>query len=345
MTWHCDWIAARIPLPRDLRINKGRMIFISTEGEKVYTQFLHRQAVGSYDSRMQVRADGMELAISGNPTKFLQGHNVYGLPGTSCLAVPLATAILTSLGLYPWHWMSDAAERGEWPLTTIDLTRGYRPPGAVAGWVPKWLDIASRVASTSRQKVESAGPHNGNTLYAGKHSRRLALKFYDKEAELKKRKLPACMPDDAAASVAARAAGVLRVELRVRSLELVARGLERLDYWTLGAGDALLDERIAAVNLPEDLRMSEEQLDDLPKRLRAVYGLWLSGADLRKHYSRTQFWRYRRDLRAYGIDVSHTRPPLPLGEDAAALGRPLADFLVGPGLAPPGIYLEREEVA
>ena len=58
--------------------------------------------------------------------------------------------------------------------------------------------------------------------------------------------------------------------------------------------------------------LSDEQLNVFtPAELR-VYRLWLSGEDLKNHYSRTTVWKYHTDiLSKTGLDIRGYRRPEP----------------------------------
>jgi hypothetical protein len=99
--------------------------------------------------------------------------------------------------------------------------------------------------------------------------------------------------------------------------------------------DATIDERLTKLSLTEDLRMTEEEVTDLPRRLLAPYTMWREGHDLRSVYKKSQFYEYRRALKAYGIDIAHVQPRVVVTERAYALGRPLKDYIAGPGLSVP----------
>jgi II/X family phage/plasmid replication protein len=161
------------------------------------------------------------------------------------------------------------------------------------------------------------------------------MKIYDKAAELKRHPLSESVNEEARTALEAYAQDTLRVEVTIRSMELKKRGLDRIEAWTPAIGEAILDERISKLTALEGLRMTDEEVNELPRSLLAPYELWRAGHDLRTKYSRAQFYRYRAALLGHGVDISHVRPRVATQERAYAIGRPLKDFITGPGLEPP----------
>lgn len=53
--------------------------------------------------------------------------------------------------------------------------------------------------------------------------------------------------------------------------------------------------------------LSDEVLDTLPRKLRLYYKAWLSGEDLRLELSKPTFYRIRKQLKEYDIDIALVR--------------------------------------
>ena len=56
--------------------------------------------------------------------------------------------------------------------------------------------------------------------------------------------------------------------------------------------------------MPKKLRLTAAETSSLPPRLIGAVKCWESGQDLRTVYPRATYYRYRRELIAFGIDVS-----------------------------------------
>ena len=78
-----DWFRGCLPLLHE-PLNSGEVISLTPEGEIDWRSPKRLQATGSYDKKISIKsvgANGQGMAthlwISGNPSKFLQGHNVF----------------------------------------------------------------------------------------------------------------------------------------------------------------------------------------------------------------------------------------------------------------------------
>ena len=85
MTVMIDWITAKVPLKHSGEICDGRILKLSTEGVIDYEIRTWLPIEGSHSSTLSVKTieidgngDGTVLMISGNPTKWFQGHNIFG---------------------------------------------------------------------------------------------------------------------------------------------------------------------------------------------------------------------------------------------------------------------------
>lgn len=58
------------------------------------------------------------------------------------------------------------------------------------------------------------------------------------------------------------------------------------------------------------LKLTFEQLNKIPRVVVGTYSIWLRGIEPNKHLSKSTFYRHRRILLAYGIDISipHSNP-------------------------------------
>ena len=54
--------------------------------------------------------------------------------------------------------------------------------------------------------------------------------------------------------------------------------------------------------------LKDDVLNSLPPKLRMVYQSWLNGDDLKVILPRPTFYRYRKQMLAYGLDISTKSP-------------------------------------
>ena len=156
-------------------------------------------------------------------------------------------------------------------------------------------------------KHRGAGQFSGDTSYFGKNSRRWGLKCYSKGLEIlaKGHKLPdeLCIPE-----MLEYADKALRIEAFIRQLELKRRGLNLVSNWDIDTPTELLLECISKLELSDVYMLQDDVLDTLPPRLRLTYQAWLNGDDLKTVLSRPTFYRYRKQILQYGVDISSKSP-------------------------------------
>lgn len=317
-----DYLTARIHLPRPLPapINGGHFLRVTEGGEIERTTALRKRVLGSFEAALQIRAPGVhELEISGNPVKFMQGHNLWG---TSCPTEALWAALmhleasgalpcsLRSLGLVGPSVLADVTE-----LSRVDCTAMLLADG--------WHDVLTvlrslRVAGRLRDRGASGLPHpwpesqGGGVTFGGRPgqtARHRQLTFYAKGKETTVHPLPDAIGDDP--ELIDWVARCLRCEVRLGTNYLRKRALRALARWT---------EHTAACEWAEmmdriDMNGSEEKpeaLEHLPDYLRLAYGSWMAGDDLQALLPRRKFYRYRSAiLKATGVDVAIPRPKDP----------------------------------
>ena len=182
-----DWVTAVLPCHHDTAINGGRIVKVSKGGE-VQWQTEHRFEVkGSHETNIFVKTidDGL-LEITGNPVKFIQGHNLWGTDDLAGLVFELMTRLTEILELSPTEADMNIWADGDYQLRRVDLTNSYslksRPN------VRAWLRSAEHSAylrNRGRWQLTK-----NSTLYFGENSRRWAIKLYSKGDEIEAHQLP-----------------------------------------------------------------------------------------------------------------------------------------------------------
>lgn len=258
---------------------------------------------GSYSSVIQIQSTTDELGrpaiwVSGNPAKWFQGHNVFGTDDVAGLVLEMLHRVCKSVGLTP-----SADDLALWNAGLIKLTRVDVTYSFDLGTLPRVRNALRSLDATANLKHRGRGHFRGDSLLFGKGSRRWSLTLYAKGAELnvKGHALPLDLADS---SVAKLAQGLLRAEVRMQSLQLVAEHLEYVAYWGENAGSELHSRLLSGLQIAETTMLDAELLDGLPPRLVAVYQLWRDGHDLRGMYPPRTFYRYRLELLKHGIDVA-----------------------------------------
>lgn len=301
-----DYISGFLPCKHDPeKLIDGFVMSFDPLGNQEWVCNKKLSVEGSYSSKIQLQSHSENLVyFTGNPVKFLQGHNLFGTNDIRHLMRLFFDKLLeqSSLGLCPDPFQYDLIQDGHYELTRVDINESWHLNNSreVQAWI-------RAVGSTAYMKHRGAGQFSGDTSYFGKNSRRWGLKCYSKGLEIlaKGHKLPdeLCIPE-----MLEYADKALRIEAFIRQLELKRRGLNLVSNWDIDTPTELLLECISKLELSDVYMLQDDVLDTLPPRLRLTYQAWLNGDDLKTVLSRPTFYRYRKQILQYGVDISSKSP-------------------------------------
>lgn len=298
-----DWITAEIPCTHS-PIPSGRVIIIDEHGAEEVTIVKFKQVEGSYSKKISVRSSGSTLdgmashmRISGNPAKFLQGHNVFGGDDLSALMVAFTNQLFLLLDLEPPKADREHIRAGEYNVSRIDINYGYSLKTRAD--VRSWL----RAAEFKARSRSGRPQFKGTTLYFQKTSRRWSIKFYSKgdEIEAKGHQLPDQLINT---DIPKFADNLLRCELTLRSLELKELNCKRAKFLTQSKLKTLYSQYLGRIDMKAQMNLKDEVLENLPRHLQASYLLWKEGHSLILTMKETTFYRHRSQLLKYNIDIS-----------------------------------------
>jgi II/X family phage/plasmid replication protein len=329
-----DWVSAVVPLVGAEGLHNGCIIALDADGGQEWTAVRRLELEGSYSTRVQLRGRHDDtLEFSGNPAKFLQGHNLFGPVAPIALMARTLDQVAERVGLLPSDENLEDWCAGAYSLSRVDIAGMLRLESDKT--VRKVLDLVGQHAKT---KYQGASVRSG-TVYIGKNSRRITLKLYSKGEEITSRKKghglsPYLLPEWHQ-KLLNYGCGTLRVELTLRGMELRERGLDRASHWSQAVAMSLLRERMNQLELNDTVMLADDLVEGLPGKLVAVYEAWKAGRDIQKLYSRRTFYRYRAALLPYGIDISRVQPRAVVTENQYPLGIPLREILAAPFEGPP----------
>ena len=301
-----DWVSAILPCKHDpSKLISGLVMSFDAQGNNEWTVNKTLSVEGSYSSKIQIKSHTEnQIYISGNPTKFLQGHNLFGSNDLVSIMGKFFDELLKHehLGLCPDPFQYANIKDGHYELTRVDVNETWhlRNKNEVLAWIRS-------VGETAFLKHRGAGQFSGDTAYFGKNSRRWSLKCYSKGHELtaKGHKLPKELSIPEMMEYANKA---LRIEGVTRQLELKRRDLHIAANWDIDTAEELLLEYISKLEMSDVYMLKDDVLDSLPPRLRMVYQTWLNGDDLKQILPHNTFYRYKKALREFGIDISTKSP-------------------------------------
>jgi len=298
-----DWLDFVVDCLHD-PIPAGRVLSITPDGTLEFDIPKRMRVSGSYESNIYVRSQGgsgdgraTELYISGNPSKFLQGHNVFGTDDITGLAAATVRKIFASLDLSSDLTIAKVVQ-GNFYVKRIDITRSYAFSNRV-----EVQAVLSSLAVSSRSRMGRAQTRGG-TVYHGKNSKRHSFKFYCKAEELeagKKHRLPEELNSS---PIKEFSENLLRAELTLRSKELNERNISMGSELTPRKIKALYDEYFGRIEVSAQATIPSTQICNLQRAIRDSYLMWSTGIDPRPMMSKSTFYRHRCELLGYGIDIS-----------------------------------------
>lgn len=328
-----DWVTAAIPLAHTDFIRGGRFISITQDGEVEYESNRFLQVEGSHSSKIQIvslhNGPEGEIRFSGNPVKFLQGHNLFGITDVVSLMTETMRRVYRILGIIPTAENWRALEEGRYTLSRVDVTSMQEL--STRGDVLTWIRAA---ANASRSRHKSAGVLKGDTLYWGQKSRRWAIKVYSKGQEVNAYGHE--LPEDILhrQKLIDWADNKLRLELVLRSPELKKLGLREARAFANVDAEHVLRSYLDKIIMPENFSLSTEAFEALPRTVRSSYLLWKHGEDLREALSKNTYYKHRRILLEQGIDISVLQKKeqsnvVPLVRVLEAVPARVPDFAIG----------------
>lgn len=299
-----DWVSCRIRWPHS-PLATGKVISLTADGEEEWVSVKRLAVEGSHSSKITIRSTGCAaeglaeyLSISGNPSKFLQGHNLFGSDDLLALVHDMVRGIADRLALDIDEFTWSRIAEGDYEVKIVDINYSFTL--ANQRDVMQFLHAAE---FKSRSRCGRPIPHPG-TLYWNKHSTLWALKMYSKWNEItrggKEHRLPDTLPMQS--QLLSWSENILRIELRLMK-ELRKLKLTR-------AADLAQHIRQLFISYQERIlmhdqhRIAPEKLLSLPTKLRASYTLWAEGHHMASMLSKATFYRHRKELLEHGVDIS-----------------------------------------
>lgn len=317
MLLFCDWLSiyqvhyADVPV-----VNEGRIFSISSDGEVMWEVNSKVVFKGSFDTSVRVVSDGHRVVLEGNVGRFGRSDNVFGYSVQDC--VRLASKIVALFGLPPF---TDSApmsivrpgvlgDVGSAAYFKSDTDAGFLPTGSVITRVDLTCNYSTGSSENASQyvrwlagfKLRQMEPRSYQTsgVSWGEGSKFWYAKVYDKAADYIRHRSVAHSLHDASLYAWLKTSGVVRHEITLKSRYLRQNGLYRFSLW-----DAQKMANVYA--LFTDVVSGQAHVDsylEIPGRAGELAVAWRDGADLKKRLSLRTFYRYRRELLQYSIDIA-----------------------------------------
>ena len=300
-----DWASCFVEILH-APLASGAVLCIEADGSIAWESPRKMHVRGSHESSLHVRSVGgnghgfaTHLYIDGNPSKWLQGHNIVGSDNLLPLIYDVFVRICLQFHLSPTDFEKQKVKNGQYRVTRIDYNRMFALPSRAD--VRAWLRAGEfKCKSRHGRPVQDRG-----TLKFGKGSTHWQVTCY-------------CKADEINASGSHRLAdefrqhpqvvqwldNKLRVELKLLSKKLKALDISQGFQLTPAVLWAQYRHFIGELDMSEQIELNNQQLLDLPTKLRSTYVLWKQGHDLFGMMAKNTYYRHRRDLLALGIDIN-----------------------------------------
>ena len=302
-----DWVTGKFWIthnPEVLRSGQSIRTKIVDGVETIEYDIANRLSVkGSHDATITIRSHtDNTVEISGNPAKFLQGHNVFGTNDLKYLVAKMIDKLcmIDELELKPTDIEYENIQEGKYHLSRVDVNEHFAFPSAQVARA--WLRAAGNSAN---MKFRGAGLFKEGTLYF--EGKRYIPKIYFKYDEINSKDKSHRLPDELLQipELIEYAEKSLRFEIKILSTQLKDWMLHLGCNWDADTATMLInDQFISKLQLSANMPIENEVIESLPKNLRLTYTAWVNGEDLRQVLSRPTFYRYRTRLMEYGIDIS-----------------------------------------
>jgi II/X family phage/plasmid replication protein len=302
-----DWTRVLIPVLHR-PINSGSVMSVNPDGDIEWISPKRVPVRGSYESSIIVRSQGGDgrgnathLYIDGNPSKFIQGQNIF----TSNDLNGLLEETLSRVGValrFPTRIASARVRRGDYEVLGLHLARLFD-----AGSNQRVEQIQSALALKSRTR-RGRCQTIGYTNYWNKSKRknRWLIKSYGKHKEIvsggKGHSLPEEIPCRDELIQAAN--GMLRIELEIYKQELKEKDLVYGRDFTEEVLESLYQEYWERISMSTQAVITSQEIDLMPRCLQSSYLLWKEGIDVRSRMSEPTFYRHRKEILEYGVDIA-----------------------------------------
>ncbi len=311
----CDWLsiyqrhhAGGLP-----KVADGAVIRVDANGEVESTTLKKLQVEGSHETSVFIRCDGETVWFDGNVSRWGRPDNVFGYPFRHCLQI--INNLLLSMGLPPFtegeRFISNfkGEPRTVWTgarVTRVDVTRNFSTGSKEDAYhFMRYL----QGQQASRLKTGTYG--EGETVDWGRGSRYAYMKAYLKGPELRRHAgrsdpgdsmfKPALDPYVLQLADWCDAVGLVRFEMTFKATKLHDMGCSHLGGFDMKQIEIEFEKKA------EVLTRAVADVDlvtELPKAVLSTYRMWQAGDDVTSKISRATFYRHRRDLLPFGVDIA-----------------------------------------
>jgi II/X family phage/plasmid replication protein len=303
-----DWLTVKVPFYYPDKIKGGNITKSDQSGEVTYSIDTNLEMEGSHSSNLMIRTAEVTpqgetwlLSISGNPVKFFQGHNIFGTDDICGLIYETVVRLSEFFNVVQPPKLLNDVLNGHFTISRIDINCMYQMN--TRQHVIQYLDAISRTARSRHGTAQTSG----NTCYFGKNSKRWSVKCYSKGCEIERHKLH---PDLQLPALIDYADNKLRIELTLRSNMLRELHLFNGSQWQNIDIFQIYKLFVGKLEMAAQ-DDNAHKIIDLPNSLKGTFAIWNSGQHVKSIIPKRTYYRHRKALLAYDIDIALLKPVKP----------------------------------
>jgi len=304
-----DWQRFKIDFLHD-PIPSGRVLSIDHDGTMEWESPKRLSIRGSYESTCHVRSQGgngrgqaTQLYVDVNPSKFIQGHNVFGIEDNLLLAEEVMRRVCFSLPGLPKDFAIQKARAGDFEQLGIHIARSFD-----AGSLNAAHCIQDALALKSRSRSGRCQSRAGTNYWnLSKRKNRWLAKSYLKGEEIKSRSKGHKLPEGLMnIGLEDFANNLIRIEFEIYKQEFIERTIPLIygHQFTVKVIDTLYNEYWERIEMSAQASIASHELESLTRSIRSTYLMWKEGLQVRGNMSKPTFYRHRNELLPFGIDIA-----------------------------------------
>ena len=292
-------------------IPTGQVLSIDPTGTLEWLSPKRLSIRGSHESNILIRSQGgngrgqaTELYIDGNPSKFIQGHNVFGSEDNVGLAEAVMRKICehTNLNL-PADILIQKARKGDFEMLGIHIARSFDAQTQFnAHAIQDFLALNSKSRAGRCQSL--AGTNYWNM---SRRKNRWLAKSYLKFEEITSKKKQHRLPEELSnIGLEDYAKSLIRIEFEIYKQEFIERDIPLVygNQFTPSVIDQLYSEYWSRIKMSSQAQIASDELLLLPRAIRSSYLMWCEGINVRSHMTKPTFYRHRSELLNFGVDLA-----------------------------------------
>lgn len=326
-----DWVSFSVDYEGP-ELNGGYVVSLSPDGEIDYEIHKRLECEGSFDHKISARSLANSLYVSGNPSKFLQGHNLFGTWDIHYLCLHTVLKIFENLEIKSPITIKNLKNL-DYKFTRIDITESFSLGSRLKA--KDWIFACKSYLSSTHQETS----FDSGTCYIGKHSKRLTTKLYYKGDEFIKH--PCFVEDENKYEILKTwSLDKIRIEFTLRGkwLEDYYYDENRQEYVKIptidknsfvsatdinsffkkkyfslnfarnlnsfvlqGTYKMMLEKK---VKLPKEACRVSVKLEDVPRAARGTFMMYQQGIDVKNYLPKATFYRHKKIIfDELGIDI------------------------------------------